>query len=61
MKKVRVKVKDSGIYKFKYPCLILRTDCLIKHATDRETEGRIEEEDVSAYWMTSKKREDNVN
>ena len=42
MKKVRVKVKDSGIHKFQHPCFILRTDCLIKHATEREIEGRIE-------------------
>ena len=42
MKKVRVKVKDSGIYKFQHPCLILPRDCLIKHATEGQIEGRIE-------------------
>jgi hypothetical protein len=38
----------------------LRTNCLLKHVTEEEIEGRIqlredEEEDVSRYWMTTGK------
>jgi hypothetical protein len=41
---------------------ILRTNCLLKHATEEKIEDRIkrredEEEEVSSYWMTLKERE----
>jgi hypothetical protein len=40
----------------------LLADCLIKHVIKGKVEGRIEvreeeEEDVSSYWMCSRKRE----
>jgi hypothetical protein len=44
---------------------ILCGNCLLKYVTERKVEGRIgredEEEDVSSYWMTVRKREDTVN
>jgi hypothetical protein len=45
---------------------ILRRNCLLKHVIEGKLEGRIEmredeEEDVSSYWMTLRKREDTGN
>jgi hypothetical protein len=45
---------------------ILRRNCLLKHVIEGKLEGRIEmredeEEDVSSYWMTLRKRENTVN
>jgi hypothetical protein len=45
---------------------ILRRNCLLKHAIEGKLEGRIEmvgdeEEGVSSYWMTLRKREDTGN
>jgi ribosomal protein L33 len=40
-------------------CPILRRNCLLKHAIERRIkETKNEEEDVSNYWMTLRKRED---
>jgi hypothetical protein len=41
----------------------LRRNCLLKHLNEGKIEGWIEvtgneEEDVSSYWMTLRKRED---
>jgi hypothetical protein len=41
----------------------LRRNCLVIHIIEGKIEGRIkvreyEEEDVSSYWMTVRKRED---
>jgi hypothetical protein len=45
---------------------ILRRNCLLKHIIEGKVEGGIEatggkEEDVSSYWMTSRKGMDTVN
>ena len=45
---------------------ILCRNCLLKHAIEGEIEGRMEmkedeEEDVSSYYMTLRKREDTGN
>jgi hypothetical protein len=44
----------------------LRRNCLIKHIIEGKIEGRIQvteddEEDVSSYWITVRKRDDTVN
>jgi hypothetical protein len=43
----------------------LRRNCLLKHFIGGEIQGRIEvtedeEEDVSMYWITLRKREENL-
>jgi hypothetical protein len=45
---------------------ILRRNCLLKHVIEGKIEGKMEvlkdeEEDVSSYWMTLRKREDTRN
>jgi hypothetical protein len=41
---------------------ILRGNCLLKHVIERKVKGRgDEEEDLSSYWMTLRKREDTGN
>jgi hypothetical protein len=41
---------------------ILRRNCLLKHVIEGKIEGREEEkEEVSSYWMASRKGEDNTN
>jgi hypothetical protein len=45
---------------------ILRRNCLRKHVTEGQIEGRIggkgiQGKDVRSYWMTSKNREDTGN
>jgi hypothetical protein len=45
---------------------ILRRNCLLKHVIEEKLEGRIEmtgrqEDGVSSYWMTLRKREDTGN
>jgi hypothetical protein len=44
----------------------LRWNCLLKHIIEGKVEGRInvmgrQEEDISGYWMTLRKREDTGN
>jgi hypothetical protein len=43
---------------------ILRKNCLLKHVIEGKIEQKLqedEEEDVSSYWMTLRKREDTGN
>jgi hypothetical protein len=42
---------------------MLRRNCLLKHVIEGNIEGRREdeEEEVSSYWMTVRKREDTGN
>ena len=40
---------------------ILRSNCRLIHVIERYKEQKDEEEDVSSYWVTLKKRDDTGN
>jgi len=43
----------------KWIAYILRNNCILQHVIERKIWGRNdEEEEVSSYWMTVRKRED---